>query len=170
MQMRSRRGMTLAEIMVSLALVSIMIVMAVSFVMLVTQRTRANTANDLVRQDCLKIEAGAEGWLNALAKEGASGFSVEQFVEPDEEGVKIDKVLKAGGFELSFSYGTLTGTLPEGEINISTECVKTVLFEVMENDTDFLVFCRIECENTESGKSVFHTFCINPRAGEKGGA
>ncbi len=157
MQMRSRRGATLAEIMVSLALVSIMIVMAVSFVMLVTQRTRANTANDLVRQDCLKIEAGAEGWLNALAG--------------GEIPVQEDGVLKAGEFELSFSYGALTGTLPEGEsINISTGCVKTVLFEVMENGTDFLVFCHIECENTESGKSVFHTFCINPRVGEKGGA
>lgn len=157
MQMRSRRGATLAEIMVSLALVSIMIIMAVSFVMLVTKRTRANTANDLMRQDCLKIEAGVEGWLNALAKEGISA---------EEEGV-----LKAGEFELSFSYGALTGTLPEGEnINISTECVKTVLFEVMENGTEFLVFCRVECENTESGESVFHTFCINPRVGENGGA
>lgn len=154
MQMRSRRGATLAEIMVSLALVSIMIIMAVSFVMLVTKRTRANTANDLV---LLKIEAGAEGWLNALAKEGISA---------EEEGV-----LKAGEFELSFCYGALTGSLPEGEsINISTECVKTVLFEVMENGTEFLVFCRVECENTESGESVFHTFCINPRVGEKGGA
>jgi hypothetical protein len=81
------------------------------------------------------------------------------------------EVLKAGEFELSFSYGALTGTLPEGEnINISTECVKTVLFEVMENGTEFLVFCRVECENTESGESVFHTFCINPRVGENGGA
>ena len=157
MQMRSRRGMTLAEIMVSLALVSVMIVMAVSFVMLVTKRTRANTANDLMRQDCLKIEAGAEGWLNALAG--------EKITAADEE------VLKAGEFELSFSYGALTGSLPEGKsINISTECVKTVLFEVMENGTEYLVFCRVECENTESGKSVFHTFCINPRVGENGGA
>ncbi len=156
MEIRSRRGMTLAEIMVSLALVSVMIVMAVSFVMLVTKRTRANTAADAVRGDLLKIEAGVEGWLNAVAEQDVT----EQ-----------DTLLKSGEYELSFSYGVLTGTLPEGKsVNLPAESVKTVRFKIMKNRTDYLVFCYVECENGESGEAVSHVFCVNPRIGEAGGA
>lgn len=156
MKTSARRGMTLAEVTVSLALVSVMIVMAVSFVTLVAKRTGTNAANEAVRRDCLKVESGIENWMNAVCGEDISA----------EQGV-----LNAGEYKFGFLDGAFTATLPEGEnINLYTESVRSAEFEVMKNGADFLVFCRIECENSESGRSVFHTFCINPRIGENGGA
>lgn len=64
----SRRGMTLAELMVALGLVAIMITMVVSFSLLLSERTRANTENLNLQQDLSMIRSGVEGWLGEVTK------------------------------------------------------------------------------------------------------
>lgn len=63
--LRSRKGVTLAEIVVALALVAIMSTMVVSFVIIISRRTQANAVNDAMRRDCMLIEATADHWLYA---------------------------------------------------------------------------------------------------------
>lgn len=163
--LKSRRGATLAEVMVSLALVATMITMTVSFTVLITERTKVNAANDALRQDCQKIEAGAEGWLNAiLAKDGAALQAPDPSTS-NEVTVKINEAL----YTLKFSYNSLIGTLPDGrQITVHTERVQSVTFEVMENadESDQLLFCHVLCAD----QGTPYTFCINPRVGERGGA
>ena len=64
---KSRRGMTLAEIMVALGMVAIMIVMVVSFVLLLSNRTQNNNALQSIQQDRQRIQAGVENWMDAVA-------------------------------------------------------------------------------------------------------
>ena len=165
---KSRRGVTLAEIMVAIALVAIMCTMVVSFTMLMAERTRGNQISDTMRQDCQKIEAAVEGWLNAMNKEGASvdattGEERTASVVAKNEGVS---------YTLQFSYNTLTGTLPsagesEGnDLTVRTEAVAKVEFAVMTKGSDYLVFCYVTCKNPETQESVEYTFCINPRVGD----
>lgn len=166
---RSRRGMTLAEIMVALGLVSVMIVMAVSFTMLITQRTRTNAENDAFRADCTVLEAGVEAFVNSLVAKDAE-FSV------DGEDAKTLKA-KVGDDEytLSFSYSSLNGTVPDGDgegksITFRTEKVSDVTFRLMKNDAngDFLLFCYVADKDSDkkSEGDIRYVFCVNPRVGE----
>lgn len=156
---RTRRGMTLAEIMVSLALVSIMLVMAVSFVLLVTKNTRINAENDRIRQDLQKVEAGVESWVNAVLAEKMN------LTCSDDK-----KTLTAETFSLHFSGKRLVGTLPSGkEMTIPTDRVTTIEFEVIKNDGKTLVFCDVTCENKEKETTVEYTFSILSRVGESVG-
>ena len=152
--MRSRKGVTLAEIMVVLALVAIMITMVVSFVMLITERTRANAQNDAMRRDVEIIRAGAERWLDATA-----------LMPLFTDGGKIT----AGESSLAFQYGLLRGTLPGGEsVSMRTESVSSVSFEVMANGEDTLLFCYITCQDIETDETVTFTVCLNSHVGEGG--
>ena len=152
--MRSRKGVTLAEIMVVLALVAIMITMVVSFVMLITERTRANAQNDAMRRDVEIIRTGAERWLDATAPTTLTA-----------DGGKVT----AGESSLVFQYGSLRGTLPGGEsVSMRTESVSSVSFEVMANGEDTLLFCYITCQDIETDETVTFTVCLNSHVGEGG--
>jgi prepilin-type N-terminal cleavage/methylation domain-containing protein len=160
--MKSRRGVTLAEIMVALALVSIMITMVVSFTMLITERTQANAQNDAMRRDCELIRTGAERWLDAVELAGVT------ITSPADEPVGT---MTAGESTLEFRYGALQGVLPDGEsFTMRTENVKSVEFKHMVNDTDHLLFCTVTFDDPEGGADVEFTICVNSRLGEEGGA
>lgn len=158
----SRRGATLAEIMVSLALVAIMITMTVSFTFLITERTKVNAAHDTMRQDCQKVQAGTEGWLTSILALDVKSISVD--AEKTVTATVMEEDLETT-YTLKFSYKTLTGTLPNGKkINVRTEQVTQVTFDVMNSSSDYLLFCNVTCDGAPP-----YTFCINPRVGENGG-
>lgn len=163
--LRSRRGVTLAEIMVALAMIAIMITMVVSFVFLITNRTKENAANDALRQDRQMLERGVEGWLAAVTEKGAELSFTDDAVTATIEGET---------YTLKFTNATLRGDLPEGQaITIRTQSVKAISFEMMtsENDpTDHLLFCTVISEDQNSGEDTSYTFCVNSRVGEIGGA
>lgn len=162
--LRSRRGVTLAEIMVALAMVAIMITMVVSFVFLITNRTKENAANDALRQDRQMLESGVEGWFATVTEKGA-----ELSVTADT----VTATIEGSTYTLKFTNATLRGDLPEGQaITIRTQSVKAVSFEMMtKNDpTDHLLFCTVISEDKNSGEDTSYTFCVNSRVGEIGGA
>ena len=167
--MKSRRGMTVAEIVVALALVSIMITMVVSFTALITGRTKANQAADAMRADCDKVQAAVKGWLDGV---NLAGAEVTFFPEEGKQTASALTATVGAGedaqtYTLKHSYAALSGNLPEEKtITIRTETVKAVEFEVMKNGSDYLVFCYLTCENPETKETVNYTFCINPRVGE----
>ncbi len=163
-RIKNRRGATLAEIMVSVALVSVMIVMALSFTQFITQRTKANAANDAVLQDRQKTESVLESWVDILVSQGAV-FSVDE----GDTGLLI---ASAGEEEytLRFTSGRVTATLPnDKELNLHTETVTEINFDIMKNGDDFLLFCTVISENAYSGGESSCTLCVNPRVGERAG-
>ena len=168
-KMRSRRGVTLAELVVVLALLAIMGAMVATFTMLITTRTRASTANDAMRRDCELVEVIAARWMDTLSAADASfeaGGGIAVAALPTEP-VKSYKLYCENGF--------LYGELPAGEdIEIHTETVTSVTFEVMETVKheikDYLLFCKVICRNPVSGDEVEFTYCVNSREGERRGA
>ena len=197
-EVNNRRGMTLAEIMVALAMVSIMIVMVVSFVMLMSERTRTNAENLAIQQELRQIESGVEGWMNQLTKAGATFATDGDPVSPEEtgryvEGEALYTKLRVtvhgedggvGTYFLSFSNHTLKGELEkEGETNrsvtIRTEKVSGIYFDLASKDTDadgtddeYLLFCIVTVGEADAEGAVeTYRFCVNPRVGEQiGGA
>ncbi len=158
---KDRRGATLAEIMVAVALVSVMIVMAVSFAQLMTQRTQANAANDAVLQDRQKTESVLESWVDILVSQGAV-FSVDE----EDSGLLIATAGEEK-YTLRFASEHVIAALPDnGEISLYTETVTEIEFDLMTNGNDFLLFCTVTSENDYVGEELSCTFCVNPRVGE----
>lgn len=154
--------MTLAEIMVCLAVVAIAITMVVSFAMLMSERTKASRARLETQQDLTLIETVAENWLDRMSGLNASFSlsdnrkSVTAAVTETVEGVETEAT-----YTLGFSYGSFTGTLPGGEtISVPTEQIEGVVFSLEGNGSDVLFFCTVTTAEDEI------TFAINPRIGE----
>lgn len=157
---KSRKGMTLAEIMVSLALVAIIITMTASFVALITERTRVNRENETLREDRALIQSGVESWITSMLSDG---YSIMTSEESPSLFVSIEEV---SSYVLSFDNNELTGTRPGGEkIELSTEKVTGISFSITsktENEiTKKIYFCTVN-----PGEETEYTFCVYPRIGE----
>ena len=147
--MKSRRGATLAEIMIALALVAIFSTMVFSSVILIAKRTQASAVNDAMRHDCSVIEVAAERWLDAWTQNGAV------FCEDT----------------LIFGDSVFHAMLPNGdEITVHTETIRTFSATVLPNTNgDRLLICYVTCQHPQTEETVDLTFCVNSRLGEKRG-
>lgn len=153
---KSRKGMTLAEIMVSLALVAIIITMTASFVALITERTRVNRENETLREDRALIQSGVESWITSMLSDGYS-------IMTSEESPSLFVSIEAASYVLSFNNNELTGRRPGGEnIVLSTEKVTGISFEIIPSDNSRKIyFCTVN-----PGEKTEYTFCVYPRIGE----
>lgn len=146
---KSRRGVTLAELMVSLALVAIVIVMVVSFALLLSEKTRAGEDNLLFQQDFSVVKTGVEDWMSQM---------VGKELTTDTDGTALNA---EGAGSLEFQGSVLSGS----DIHTRLESVDSVTFELVEKSGDYLLFCtvtRVDSEET-------YTFCVNPRVGDSTG-
>ena len=172
--MGTRKGVTIAEITVALALVSVMATLVASFVVSINERTRAADAYNANRRDCMLIESVAEWWMNEAAgknveiKNGAACF------EANDKSYTL--TFDADNNEFVGTYYDETEVDKTKEITIHTETVKEVEFEILvkrvddedENSEiiDLLLICRITCENYEGTTSKPYIICVNPHVGE----
>ena len=159
---KSRRGMTLAELMVSVAMVAIMIVMAVSFVTLMSGHTRTSNENLSFQQDFASVKAGVESWISAAAEEGLELDKV------DSEYVLASIPTGPTGSTqtLRFQNGALRGTLPGGKtFSIYGATIAGVTFDPRPEAGDYVLFCTVTRANSQDS----YTFCVAPRVGEAGG-
>lgn len=158
----SRRGMTLAELMVSVAMVAVMIVMAVSFVTLMSGHTRTSNENLAFQQDFTAVKAGVEGWMSAAAGEGLQ----LSHVNPEHVLASIPNGDPGSTQTLRFQNGVLKWTLPGGEFkSFHADTIESVTFELMDKTGDYLLFCTVTRVNSRDS----YTFCVDPRVGETGG-
>lgn len=146
--------MTLAEVLVCLAVLAIVTAMIVSFAILMRQRVQASNTLLETQQDLSVLEATAEHWLERMTEAGAS-FSAD--------GNTVTATVDDKTYALSFASGSLIGTLPGGEaLTVHTEQIEALDFTAQTNASgDALFFCAVTCQ---ADKPI--TFAINPRAGE----
>lgn len=150
----SRRGMTLAELLVALALVAIMIVMILSFVTLITGRTQTNGERLAFQQDFAVVKAQVESWMD-------TNTGTELTWDNQVDDTDWYRSVKAGEGTLSFQNNTLTA----GSYTYRVETIESVTFHVEEKGGQYLLFCAVTGVNGEN-----YTFCVNPRVGETVGA
>ncbi len=147
---RSRRGVTLVELCVVIALVAILSTMVVSFSVLTSRRSRAAEARLSAMQEIAKIEVVVDAW----------------FGRQEEQANKVtaaDGALTRGGDELWFDAEskTLLGEVSgERVYSLPVEYVTGVTF----SQSGEVYFCKVTYELPTGGESI--TFCVNPRVGE----
>lgn len=155
MNKKNRRGFTLAELTVVLAVLVIVSAMVVSFTAMVSNSRQLSSAR-----------------LDALSDVRVAEALIENFIEGNENVTVADdkNSISAGGKSLFFTKseeeqgGTLTVTGGETDTTITLERVTEIIFDYYGNDTDQIYYCTVKYQ--VGNHDYDYTFCVNPYVGE----
>ena len=179
---RNRRGFTLAELAIVIALIAIVLAMVTSFIVMIDSSRDLSQVKLEAMQNISVAEAIIERFITDAENNGGTvAFDDKCSDSPENEDwyCELKSVNKEGeeGKILLFDKGihALVSTANEEgkENNLTTlDTVKDIRFRVIENSNDRLYYCTITYDI--GGKSTQeYTFCVNPHAGEninKGGS
>ena len=159
-----RRGMTLTELTVVLAVVAIVAALVSTYVVMLTQRLRTATATLNAMQDISVVTSITENFIDAVAKDEditvVTPTASNGITFSDSEGVVTHA--------LSFSGGTVTATYPNLDTNITfhSDVIDDIRFYTDDGDLFFVtVIYKIPTSKTEFRNETF-TFTVNSYIGE----
>ena len=159
MRKTGKKGSTLAELCVVLALIATASAMIASFSMLIGARTNLSTARLNAMNDLELVESATEGWMSR-----AGTLSI------DKDGNLVDD-----GPYISFDSKTktLTGTIFNGDnvevITVQLDQVSAINYSVLGDADNYLCICTVQFDLSpdEPGQySYSQTFCINLNVGD----
>ena len=154
-----RKAVTLAEICIVLAVISIVSTLVASFCLMANKRAIASSSRTNILSEVDAIEKIIESFVDGALTEN--------------ETLRTDgNNLYADTYSVTLNDGDIRATIP-GREPITLECstVETISFELLEylEDGDTLVFCTVSCRvpsaNGEN-KLETHVFCVNSRLDE----
>ena len=126
----NKKGMSLAEIVVVLAVVAIVSTIVVSFSVLVHQKTAISNSKVDAVADIRVVENIIDGWI------------YRQVVLGHNISVEGDVVKSSGGYELTFSDNKILGTLPDGKnLWFNTSTIESIEYEIFDKD-----FPKYKCQ------------------------
>ena len=164
MPKKVRRGSTLAEICVVLAVVSIVSTVVLSFCMMANRRAVASANRLRIMEERKMIETIVETWCDSMAAEGKA-ISLAP-------GSNSPLIADAGGDQCTIALGDdgmLIATMPEGpDIQFKCDAAKTMMFNVIPNGNDVLIVCKVEFNaiGADSINPPEYVFVVNSRIGE----
>lgn len=149
-----RRGATLAEMCIVMAVISIVSMSVVSFITMTSGRSAASIGRLEAIDDLELVETVVDKWF-------------AKTTQP----IKIDKgMVKVGDLAaIRVDNKTLSVDFQEtGMEDYPLERVKALFFTCEESDTkdDVLYFCTVTYYLKNEDEEQTYTFCINPRVGE----
>ena len=146
-----KRGFTVAELCIVLAVISIVSTVVISFTAMVTQRSKISRAQLSALQDIELIETLVEAHIESVSN--TSDNQVTVFWNID------DKKLTVGNNTYTFESVE--------EISFSTLTENTKKTENTETATDILYICKVTYQIPyEKNTTHTYTFCVNPYVGE----
>lgn len=176
-----RKGTTLTEMVVILAVLAIISTVVVSFSLAVSRRVRVSSAKLEAMQDVEVIEALTESWIDALRAKGAE-FQCPTISSDDEkrsgnpDHTKLQATVGNTTYELNYDSATkiFKGTLPDGKsISYTSEVITAIKFSTEPNKVNpgasGLFICTVEytvpLAGSDTDNEFEYTFCVNPRVG-----
>lgn len=170
---QGKKGFTLSEICIVLALVAIVSSIVTSFCLVIHQRSVISRARLDIVNEVNVLEAYAERWVDKMSEKNAV------FEEPvlDENGNPLESIkLKANvttgedACYIQFEDGVFVGTLfGEEPMTYTTTRIASMDFDVQEKNGDYIFFCTTRAllpQVNGEDKVEEYTFCINSRVGE----
>lgn len=160
MNRRNRRGFTLTELVIVLAVLAIVSTMVISFTAMVTNSRQLSSARLDALGDVRVAEAVIESFIEENA--GATVSNDKSSITANEKSISFNK---KGEGELGGSLVVTVGEDPE--TSVALERVTNITFDEYGDNTDKIYYCTIEYK---VGNHVFdYTFCVNPYVGESVG-
>ena len=160
MNMRNnRRGFTLTELTIVLAVLAIVLTLLVSFTAMVNNSRQISTARLEALQDIRVAESIIENFIE--------GNKITTTFEKDEEGktIPVENVLESGEKKLVFNTENKTLAV-SGGANLTLERVESITFDYNGGGTEGIFYCTI---NYNVGNHDYdYTFCVYSYAGNGG--
>ena len=150
---RGRRGMTVSELMVVLAVLTIVIVMVVSFSTMVGSTSKLAKAKLDALNDIRLAESVIEGFIEE------NGNSLDHL-----DHTSLGNENNRAKFESDGNLHIYYGDPNRQNLSLKLENVKSITFDTI-GETDKIYYCTITYEI--GGSDFNYTFCVNPYAGEK---
>lgn len=167
-----RKGITLSEICIVLAVVSIVSLAVVSFAAMATGRGATGTDKLKVMQDIELLEAMVDNWFDKVYTSNGAVTVEKEPENPEKTYLKAED-----GITIRWYSPAMVVVFPGengGEAvtqSFRFETVTKLEFEIMKNaeNNDEIFFCTVTYayrrgQNTPVEET--YTFCINPRVGE----
>ena len=147
-----RKGVTLAELSVVLAVVAIISTMVISFIVLLSGRVDSTTQKVNLNQEITVVEKAVESWVDSLVKDGAT-FS--------QDG---KAVLDGNEYSFSFSDDSLTFDLPQNQtLSCPVKQIQQLFIETKTNGNKTLFICKAFFYSGNQPDSI--TFTVYPFVG-----
>ena len=165
-RIKQKRGFTLSELCIVLALVAVVATIVTSFCLVVHQRSVISSARLNIVNEVNVVETFVERWVDKMSEKGAT-FSIA------EDGT-LTATLEGVDYRATFSEGVFNGAVPSGEngMTFSTTSIDSVVFEVESKNGDTIFFCTATAllpQVNGDAKEEKYTFCVNSRIGESFG-
>ena len=168
MKRNKRKGATLAEICIVMAVVAIVSLSVTSFATMASGRGTAAATKLDAMGDLEIVEAVVESWILEAAKDTESDITIDE----DKAKITATKNDPNSSGSIMFSGHTLNVTFP-GESDAVLYQLKSIVglkFEAVPNNDDSanLYYCTVtyEYRNGIVTKEQTYTFCVYPRVGE----
>ncbi|MBQ7330448.1 MAG: hypothetical protein IJW94_01470 [Oscillospiraceae bacterium] len=157
----AKKGSSLAEMCVVLAVVSIVALLVVSFTTMVSARGTVGAAKLKMMEDRQLTKVILESWLNQLTEENA-------VITADENG--LSAAIDGEVFSVTLEEDRLTAAIPNGNpLSCPIHTITGITFDVMSHSGDAIYFCTAEYELPNPSGGVIQrsfTFALNPHIGD----
>lgn len=169
MKRNKRKGATLAEMCIVMAVVAIVSLSVTSFATMASGRGTAAATKLDAMGDLEIVEAVVESWILEAAKDPENVINIDPEVSNKITATKNDPVTRGS---IMFDQQTLNVTFP-GVGDAVLYRLKSIVgleFEAVPNNDDSanLYYCTVtyEYRNGIVTKEQTYTFCVYPRVGE----
>lgn len=152
---RFKKGFTLMELTIVLAIVSIVSVMAITFSALISGKISVSTKKLNFMQDVNLVETSLEAWVDELILQEAD-FVVEDGV--------LKAVKNSTNYTVRVEYGVLVAVFPTRTLTINAESIDSLSVEIVKKDNERLFLCTVS--TTIKNTPNFYVFTINPYVGD----
>ena len=162
---KSRRGMTIAEIVVVLAVVAIASTIVVSFSIMVNTKTRISNSKVDAVGEIRVVESIVDGWIYRQTLDSAE-FNIVDGVLNSKVGEDV--------YTLKFENNQVLGTLPDSErLWFDTESIDGISFEIIRKEdteeNDLIIFCTVDyriLNGLGEEEIASYIFCVNEYVGD----
>ena len=160
---KNRKGFTLSELCIVLALVAIVSTIVISFCLIMNKRSAISRARLDIVNEVNAVETLIEKWVDKMSEQGAV-FS------KTEDGSLLATVNNVD-YGVSFANGEFKASVPDGdnEIAVATTRIESIAFDLVSEDEDAILFCAATAllpQVNGEAKEEKYTFCVNSRIGE----
>ena len=160
---KNRKGFTLSELCIVLALEAIVSTIVISFCLIMNKRSAISRARLDIVNEVNAVETLIEKWVDKMSEQGA----VFGKAEDGSLVATVNKVV----YNATFVNGEFKASVPDGdnEMAFATTSIDSVVFEVESKNGDTIFFCTATAllpQVNGEAKEEKYTFCVNSRIGE----
>ena len=160
-----RKGVTLAEMCIVMAVIAIVSLSVVSFVTITSGRGSASAAKMNAMEELELVESIVDNWFVQMTQNHSEAVDNQGNLRGNSIQVVNSRTVQGSVAGYIKKESTLNVCFPgNAERSYSLEKITDIHFDYRENGEDVLYFCTVTYE--DDGETAKYVFCINPRVGE----